>query len=69
MKMILLALVASLALTSPALGQTASRTAPFSEVIAKVELLTAASNATAVANQVRLEMAKGTNKKVTIIKF
>lgn len=69
MKTILFALIASVAMTSPALGQTAARTAPFSEVIAKVQVLTAASNATAVANKVRLEMAKGTNKKVTPIKF
>ena len=69
MKIILLSLVASLALVSPAMGQTASRTAPFSEVIAKVEAITAANNAVEVANKVRLELAKGTSKKVTVNKI
>jgi hypothetical protein len=66
MKTILFSLIASLALVSPAMGQTASHPAPFSEVIAKVEALKAANNAVDVANKVRLELANGTPKKVVL---
>lgn len=69
MKIIILSIIASLALVSPAMGQTASRTAPFSEVIEKVEALATAHKAAEVANQVRLELAKGTKKKTVLAKL
>ena len=69
MKIILFSLIASLALVSPAMGQTASRTAPFSEVIAKVQSISVAIEATKVANQVKLETAAETGKKVKLVEL
>lgn len=69
MKVILFSLIASLALVSPAMGKAIEKTASFDSIVDKVEALTAASNAVVVANQVRIEMAKGSNKKIELIKF
>lgn len=67
MKTVLLSILVSLALVSPAMGQEPVKTASFDSVIAKVEMLAVKSNAIATANKVRLELAKGTNKKVVLI--
>lgn len=64
MKTILFSLVASLALATPAMAQDPVRTAPFSEVIAKVEAITAANKAVEVANKIQLELTKGSSKKI-----
>jgi hypothetical protein len=67
MKTILFALAVSLSLVSPAEAGTVSKTASFDQVIEKVESLKIAYQAQAVANQVRLELAKG-KKKIELAK-
>lgn len=69
MKIIIFATLASLVLVSPAMGKTTEKSVSFESVIDKVNALTAVNNAIVVANTARVEMAKGTNKKVTPIKF